>query len=60
MVGKIDTKFRPSISLESVCSLLTCKLNCSSECYAIDIPPNLLRSAKTSINRYNTELKNKS
>ena len=57
MIGKIDTKFRPTISLESVCSLLTCKLNCSSECYAIDVSQDLFKSAKTATNRYNTELK---
>ena len=57
MVGKIDTKFRPTISLESVCSLSTCKLNCSSDCYAINVSQDLLMSAKTATNCYNTELR---
>ena len=59
MVGKIDT-VTPTISLESVCSvrsLLTCKLNCSSDCYAIYVSQHLLKFTKTATNRYNTELK---
>lgn len=56
MVRKVDTKFHTTISHYSICSMLSCKINCASDCYAVEIPNTLIRSAKTAINQYNTEL----
>ena len=59
MVGKIDTKFPPTISHDSVCSLLSCEMYYISDCYAVETPNMLIHSAKTATSRYNLELGSK-
>ena len=55
MVNKIHTKYRPSIQNNTVCALLTCKINSKVPCPQTDIPNKLAKQVKTatmSRNRY--------
>ena len=55
MVNKIHAKDRPSIQNNTVCALLTCKINSKIPCTQTDIPNKLAKQVKTATmlrNRY--------
>ena len=53
MVNKIHTKYRPSIQNNTVCALLTCKINSKVPCGQTDIPNKLAKQVKTATMRRN-------
>ncbi|XP_060771465.1 uncharacterized protein LOC132882206 isoform X3 [Neoarius graeffei] len=55
MVGKTDTKFRPTLSNESLTSLLCCKINTDNTCYETKPSTSLISLAKKATVQYNTE-----
>ena len=60
MLRKIDTKFRPSLSNNTISSLLACKLNCSVDCYKLSVPSELRVKVKRATRLYNTEIAQRS
>ena len=55
MVGKIDTKFRPTLSHSTVSSLVGIKINTSTDCYQTQVSPDLLKAVKSATTVYNSE-----
>ena len=45
---------RKEMEQDTQCAILSCKLNCDSECYKLETPKELLKAAKASIDYNNT------
>ena len=46
MVGKVDTKYRPTISNSRVCDLLTWKVNVEACCYQLQLTKDLAKAVR--------------
>ena len=57
MVNKIHTKYRTGIQNNTVCALLTCKINSKVPCPQTNIPNKLAKQAKTATMRRNCYFK---
>ncbi len=53
IVRKIVTDYRKEMEQDTLCALLTCKLNCDCACYQLETPKELLRAAKVATMEYN-------
>lgn len=53
IVRKIVTDYRTEMEQDTLCALLTCKINCDCSCYELDTPKELLRAAKVATMEYN-------
>ena len=56
--SKFHTKYRPSIQNNTVCALLTCKINSKVPCPQTYIPNKLAKQVKTATMRRNSYLRN--
>ena len=57
MVNKIHTKYRPSLQNNTVCALLTCKVNSKVPCPQTEVSNELAKQVKTATMRRNSYFK---
>lgn len=57
LVKKIATEFRADLNKDTLCALLSCKMNTNLNCYELKPCALLLKNAKTATSEYNNSLK---
>lgn len=60
IVRKISTDYRGQMEQNTLCALVSCKLNNDQKCYELETPTELLRKARTATKEYNRAHSSKS
>ena len=60
IVRKISTDYRSHLEQNTLCALVSCKLNNDQKCYELDTPSELLTKARTATKDYNKAHSSKS